>query len=643
MHSNIPIIALQLIYIFNFIFPLLPRGFSTGLVAKPGCQDRCGNLSIPYPFGVGSGCALDSSFTISCNTFTDPPKAYLSNIFNIQVIEINETYIRVRYPYLISACYDLSDYHSGTGLNVTTDSYKHSMNVNLSGTPYSLSSWNQLTAIGCDDVVLQPNGSYVSGGCSAVCTDKNDTGGVGYCPYNATSLGNGCCQAYISSGTTFLRAQLIDLSGKFVRRKLFPCSYAFVMERRDSNETVFSYPLYYLDNSSTLLNDNWASTTRLPVVRLDWKIGAENCSQAKLNPNTYACRDEKSVCVGLSDLVQGYQCSCVPGYEGNPYLTGGCRAISFSSTIAKVGCPDQCGKLSIPFPFGVGRHCYLEPSFEIICNTSTNPPKPYLRVLNKEIVELNSSQVMVNYPNLGLACYHLSDYDRKITKTDERSLVIDLWRTQYTLSDQNWITAIGCDDMVVGIFGHANQSFIRSGCANVCWNRQLYPSYHYGYCPDGTTSSYWPGDGCCRTPVPSGTTYLEANLSDLSGRWPRTNFSCSYAFVQHIDDQSLVDYPIFDNSTGITLDDLLRRLSETKVTLDWRIGAVNCEAAQRNLATFACKGNTTCVDFDATVGGYLCNCSVGYQGNPYLTPGCRDGTSRELHNLEHLNLLLNTN
>ncbi|KAM3344866.1 hypothetical protein P3S68_024575 [Capsicum galapagoense] len=48
-------------------------------VAKPGCQTKCGNLTVPYPFGIGidAGCSIDSSFDIRCDTSSDPPIAYL--------------------------------------------------------------------------------------------------------------------------------------------------------------------------------------------------------------------------------------------------------------------------------------------------------------------------------------------------------------------------------------------------------------------------------------------------------------------------------------------------------------------------------------------------------------------------------------
>ena len=134
-----------------------------------------------------------------------------------------------------------------------------------------------------------------------------------------------------------MEAELIDLSGRSQRKKLFPCSYAFIQEATNTNETVFSYPLYYLNNSTALLNDDWASASRPLVVRLDWLVGTENCSRA-MSSNTYACLDERSVCADYSmyldiDDVTGYICRCAQGFEGNPYLRGGCQSWFFFSLI----------------------------------------------------------------------------------------------------------------------------------------------------------------------------------------------------------------------------------------------------------------------------------------------------------------------
>ncbi|XP_042038699.1 wall-associated receptor kinase-like 8 isoform X2 [Salvia splendens] len=161
------------------IFLLLPQLLSAALHAKPGCQDRCGDLMIPYPFGVGPNCSHSSYFDINCNSSTDhPPKAYLS-IMKKQVIEFNQTYIRLKNPYMISACYD----------DLSTDN-QHILTMNLSGTPYMLSDVSVLTAIGCDDMVLQFEGSSVLGGCSAFCAHNSDAA-FGDCQFN------GCCHQNI--------------------------------------------------------------------------------------------------------------------------------------------------------------------------------------------------------------------------------------------------------------------------------------------------------------------------------------------------------------------------------------------------------------------------------------------------------------
>lgn len=190
MHADYPI----MLPIISLMFLLLPPLVSTGLVTKPGCRDRCGNLSIPYPFGVGPGCSLDPSFDVSCDASTGSPRAYIT-IINKEVVEINETYVRVKYPnYVASACYDLSGFQT------------YGAAVNLSGTQYTLSGENWLTAIGCDDMVAgtkQVGGTAVSSSCAALCAERNNTGGTGYCPDNGlwSVLGNGCCRGPVDGGS----------------------------------------------------------------------------------------------------------------------------------------------------------------------------------------------------------------------------------------------------------------------------------------------------------------------------------------------------------------------------------------------------------------------------------------------------------
>ena len=55
--------------------------------ALEGCEEHCGNLSIPYPFGTREGCYMNRSFLITCNRTYDPPLAFLPT-GNINVIDI---------------------------------------------------------------------------------------------------------------------------------------------------------------------------------------------------------------------------------------------------------------------------------------------------------------------------------------------------------------------------------------------------------------------------------------------------------------------------------------------------------------------------------------------------------------------------
>ncbi|KAK2993032.1 hypothetical protein RJ640_001595 [Escallonia rubra] len=58
---------------------------NTTTITKPGCQQSCGNLTVPNPFGVGIGsvCSIDPWFDINCNTSFSPPKPFL-NVGNMK-------------------------------------------------------------------------------------------------------------------------------------------------------------------------------------------------------------------------------------------------------------------------------------------------------------------------------------------------------------------------------------------------------------------------------------------------------------------------------------------------------------------------------------------------------------------------------
>ncbi|KAF3531699.1 hypothetical protein DY000_02036906 [Brassica cretica] len=58
---------------------------------------------------------------------------------------------------------------------------------------------------------------------------------------------------------------------------------------------------------------------------------------------------------------------------------------------ASSSCQSQCGGVKIPYPFGIGKGCYMEKSYEIKClNTTTSGNlAPFLSINDKEVVSIS--------------------------------------------------------------------------------------------------------------------------------------------------------------------------------------------------------------------------------------------------------------
>ncbi|KAF2933596.1 hypothetical protein DAI22_04g095900 [Oryza sativa Japonica Group] len=180
------------------------------------------------------------------------------------------------------------------------------------------------------------------------------------------------------------------------------------------------------------------------------------------------------------------------------------------------------------------------------------------------------------------------------------------------LSDSaNKFTVIGCRTLAY-IFDDYNVGKYMSGCVSVCRRGDLSSAIN-GSCV---------GIGCCQTNISTGLSYYEVMFDytlNTSGIYNRT--PCSYAVLMESSSftfsTTYLTSRAFNTSYG----------GQAPLVLDWAIRtANNCVEAQKNPASYACKGDYS-VCLNSTNGpGYICNCKKGYQGNPYLqdSNGCQD-------------------
>ncbi|KAK3144969.1 hypothetical protein QOZ80_4AG0320520 [Eleusine coracana subsp. coracana] len=275
------------------------------------CQRKCGNVEIPYPFGLSSGlpdnCAI-SGFNLTCKKIGNG--VYKPFYTNVEVSNISLQKAQARLLNAISSfCYNTTD----------TTMHYNNWSLNLTGTPYSFSDTsNKFTVIGCQALAyIQDDDSGNTGrfmsGCVAMCRDGKVTTLI-----NGSCSGIGCCQTAIPKGLQYYNVSFDNNFNTSAIYTVSPCNFAVLMDSSD-----FTFLTTYV----TSLDFNKTDDGQAPVV-MDWGIGNKTCQTARQDPDTYACVG-KSECFD-SPSGNGYFCNCFKGFQGNPYLQDpefGCKDI----------------------------------------------------------------------------------------------------------------------------------------------------------------------------------------------------------------------------------------------------------------------------------------------------------------------------
>ncbi|CAO2831210.1 unnamed protein product [Amaranthus hypochondriacus] len=321
-------------------------------IAKPGCNTTCGNLTVPYPYGIGldGKCSLSKYYIINCNdSYYNPPKAFMGTI---EVLNISLETGQLRYNISLATAH----YESGKVVPYTHKSAWIALGRSYPNV-FSDTS-NKLTVIGCDDYAYF-NGLYdqpFSTGCMVGCSYLSDV-------VNGSCSGIGCCQTSIPKGLKSFNISLYSFTNHKNVSNFNPYSYAFLGE-----QDKFSFDV------SDLYNPAFYNQIKknIPVV-VDWFIGeGQTCMEVKQNKSSYACQNNTN-CIDYDGAIQGYRCSCLSGYEGNPYLSPGCIDINECADKDNNNCSHICtnhpGGYNCSCPKGfhgdglkIGSQCSRNPS-----------------------------------------------------------------------------------------------------------------------------------------------------------------------------------------------------------------------------------------------------------------------------------------
>ncbi|KAF8655695.1 hypothetical protein HU200_061017 [Digitaria exilis] len=171
-----------LLFLVLIIFPAMEvLAISSGLaISLPGCLDKCGNVSIPYPFGIGDACSFSPNFTVTCNNSFQPPRPTIGDPSTAvaEIIDFSLEHGEMR-------VYSDVSYYCFTSNTTISDS--NIAGFDLEGTPFIVSaSRNSFTVIGCNTLGLiggytHNNPDLSVAGCYSYCEDINSTSdGVPY-------------------------------------------------------------------------------------------------------------------------------------------------------------------------------------------------------------------------------------------------------------------------------------------------------------------------------------------------------------------------------------------------------------------------------------------------------------------------------
>lgn len=274
-------------------------------------------------------------------------------------------------------------------------------------------------------------------------------------------------------------------------------------------------------------------------------------------------------------------------------------------------CPTSCGDVNITYPFGIGTGCF-RPGFELICNTTTKPPKLFFG----NTTEILGQDADVRYVmasvvfNIATTPGLLGTYNRS-WQAPGRVL-----STYNDLGDTS-LVIVGCGIDVYLFDDDTNtvQGYCRSECTNLALMEKKLSGLPCN------------GIGCCTIDLLGGVNAFRFTITQREEltRSVALGNSTIKAFLNYIDPYSFNTADLLSEKINASTIGATGSIFSVVIT-----DQLDCSTAQLGLnkTDYACSDGSVCLDQINLQRGYHCTCLAGGTfdyGNPYLLHGCKQG------------------
>ncbi|KAI6688588.1 hypothetical protein NL676_025416 [Syzygium grande] len=259
---------------------------------KDNCVRTCGNVSVPFPFGLNESCARNSKLVLTCNHTSGD----LSLFKNIPVFDIF-----VENGTMNIGVYRALDCYNEAGGRLAGSNPDPWIRVGEDGHYTFSDTRNKLTVLGCDtEALISDTAGTFGSGCLSYCREDVDFTAESACS------GLGCCQTSIPKSLRSLNISMASKTNYISVRNFSSCGSAFVVDKESFNVSDYKRPV----------PDEMGKFVFSRVV-VDWVVERNlTCEEAQSNRSSYACGTNSN----CSDFENGngYRCFCQAGYTGIP-------------------------------------------------------------------------------------------------------------------------------------------------------------------------------------------------------------------------------------------------------------------------------------------------------------------------------------